>query len=184
MILSIDEMLAELLKAEGGYVNDPNDAGGETNFGITVQVARDNGYLGPMKALTRAQALDIYRSQYFRKPGFDLVFNVSPGIAAELFDCGVNMGPSVPSKFLQRLLNVLNRVQKDYKDIAVDGVIGGGTIASLKAYLSKRGDEGESVLLKGLNCLQGARYIELAEKREANETFVHGWLSSRVSMSI
>jgi lysozyme family protein len=39
-VQSIDEMLADLLKNEGGYVNNPNDPGGETNYGVTVKVAR------------------------------------------------------------------------------------------------------------------------------------------------
>lgn len=183
-ISTIDEMLYAMLKNEGGYAHDPNDRGGETNHGITIAVARENGYNGDMRAMTRSQALDIYRSQYFIRPGFKAVFEVSPGIAAELFDTGVNMSPKVAATFLQKSLNVLNRVRKDYGDIVVDGDCGPSTITSLKAYLGKRGDEGESVLLKALNCLQGARYIELAVNREANETFVYGWLSNRVSMSI
>lgn len=183
-IQTIDEMLAAMLNNEGGYVNDPNDRGGETNHGITVAVARANGYTGDMRAMTRSQALDIYRSQYFVRPGFKAVFDVSPGIAAEMLDTGVNMGPKVAATFLQKCLNVLNRVQKDYGDILVDGDCGPTTIAALQAFLNKRGDEGESVLLKMLNCLQGARYIELALNREANETFVYGWIANRVSMSI
>jgi lysozyme family protein len=50
-----------------------------------------------MRTMTRADALAIYRSQYFHAPKFDDVFAISPGIAAELFDTGVNMGPEKPS---------------------------------------------------------------------------------------
>src|SRR4051812_21850393 len=98
-------MLAELLRAEGGYVNNPNDPGGETNYGVTVAVARANGYQGSMRAMTRDDALAIYRSQYFHAPKFDDVFAMSPAIAAELFDTGVNMGPTKAVQFLQRALN-------------------------------------------------------------------------------
>lgn len=184
MSFSIDALLAELLRNEGGYVNNPNDPGGETNFGVTKATARANGYSGDMKAMTRDNALAIYRAQYFEKPGFNLVFEVSPGIAAELFDTGVNMGPSVPAGWLQRILNALNRGGKDYPDLKVDGDIGASTIAALKAYLKVRGDEGESVMLKGLNVLQGERYIRIAENNPKLEAFTFGWLSNRVQMSI
>ena len=182
--MAFDALLLELLKNEGGYVNNPNDPGGETNFGITLKTARDNGYSKPMKAMTQDDALAIYRSQYFNKPGFDKVYEISPGIAAELFDTGVNMGPSVPSGWLQRLLNAFNRGGKDYPDLNVDGTLGPASLACLRTYLKVRGDEGESVMLKGLNCLQGERYIRIAENNPKLEAFTFGWLSNRVSMSI
>ena len=174
--LNIDNMLTQLLKHEGGYVNHSADRGGETNWGVTIAVARANGYTGPMRDMTKEQALDIYRKQYFFKPGFDKVMELSPAIAFELFDTGVNMGPAVPSRWLQRCLNALNRQGKDYPDLVVDGGIGPATIRSLKAYLDKRGDEGEHRLLAALNACQGYRYLELCEGRQPNETFFYGWL--------
>lgn len=179
--MKIDNMLADLLKAEGGYVNDPNDRGGETNWGVTIAVARANGYTGSMRDMTREQALDIYRRQYFFAPGFDKVMAISPAIAAELFDTGVNMGPSVPVRMLQRCLNALNNQSKHYPDLTVDGVVGPGTLSALRTFIQRRGEDGEHRLLKALNCLQGARYIELCERREANESFMFGWLE-RVSI--
>ncbi|EIG41384.1 hypothetical protein ESTG_04974 [Escherichia coli B799] len=44
------------------------------------------------------------------------------------------------------------------------------------------GKDGELVMLKALNCTQGDRYLELAEKREANESFVYGWMKERVAV--
>jgi lysozyme family protein len=82
---------------------------------------------------------------------------------------------------LQRSLNALNGQGKYYADIAVDADVGPASIAALKAYLTKRGPEGEAVMLKALNCLQGDRYIELSEKRPANEDFLFGWLRTRVA---
>ncbi|CAB4138739.1 zliS Lysozyme family protein [uncultured Caudovirales phage] len=179
--MNIDNMLTQLLKHEGGYVNDPNDRGGETNWGVTIAVARDNGYQGPMRDMTRDQALEIYRRQYFFKPGFDKVMPHSAAIAFELFDTGVNMGPSVPSRWLQRSLNALSRQGKDYATITVDGNIGPATIRALKAFLDKRGDTGEHRLLSLLNALQGARYMELAERNSSQSNFLFGWLE-RVSL--
>jgi lysozyme family protein len=182
--MQIDKMLSDLLRVEGGYTFNPNDAGGETNFGITKATANANGYTGSMKDMTKGQALSIYQQQYFYKPGFDKVAAVLPSVAGELFDTGVNMGVSVASKFLQRALNALNGQAKFYPDITVDGQIGPGTIAALNGLIAKRGAEDtETVLHKALNCLQGARYIELAEGRAANEEFLFGWLMNRVALS-
>lgn len=178
--MTIDAMIETLVGKEGGYSNHPSDTGGETMWGITVAVARANGYRGPMRSMPRDTAKDIYRRKYFVLPGFDRVAEQSAAVAEELFDTGVNMGPSVASTFLQRLLNGLNRQGKDYADIGVDGDIGPATLRALKAYLGKRGKDGEKVLLKGLNALQGARYVALAEGRSANEEFLHGWLLNRL----
>lgn len=101
-------------------------------------------------------------------------------LADELCDTGVNMGPSVASKFFQRWLTALNMRGKLYPDLIPDGAIGPRTITALKGYLSARGKEGEQVLLRALNCSQGARYLELAEGREANEDFLYGWVKERV----
>lgn len=174
---TINGMIEDVLSNEGGYVNDSRDAGGETNFGITIKTARANGYTGAMRAMPRDFAFEVYRRQYVVAPQFDKVANLSPTVAAELVDTGVNMGPKVASGFLQRALNVLNNGGKDYPDIAADGAIGPATLGALKAFLGKRGPVGEARLLALLNALQGERYVSLAEGRSANEAFMYGWLA-------
>lgn len=174
--MTIDDILETVLKNEGGYVDDSSDRGGATNWGITINTARANGYTGPMRDLPRAKAVDIYRKQYVVKPGFAAVAELSPAIAAEMVDTGVNMGPAVPSVFLQRALNALNQQQADYRDIVADGRVGPATVNALRAYLAKRGKEGERRLLALLNALQGARYLSLAESSPSQEKFMFGWL--------
>lgn len=171
-----------IIQREGGYVNDPKDLGGETNFGITIAVARAAGYTGPMKFLPREKAVEIYSAQYWDALNLDQVEGLSPAVAEEVADTGVNMGVGMAAKLLQRALTALNREGADYHDIAADGKIGYGTIEALRDFLRARGPEGEQVLLKALNCLQGARYIELCEAREKNEKFLYGWLAHRVSI--
>ncbi|EFK8697972.1 hypothetical protein EGX65_27160, partial [Escherichia coli] len=128
------------------------------------------------------QVLEILEADYWFGPRFDQVATLSPDIAAELCDTGVNMGPTVASRMLQRWLNVFNQQGKLYPDMDTDGRIGPRTINALRAYLQKRGKDGELVLVKALNCTQGDRYLELAEKREANESFVYGWMKERVAV--
>jgi len=105
----------------------------------------------------------------------------SPSIAEELADTAVNMGVTRASKFLQRSLNALNNIQKNYPDLKLDGILGGNTVKSLKKFLFTRGSEGEKVILKMLNCLQGEFYVSLAERREKDERFIFGWFKNRIS---
>lgn len=177
--MTIDEIIEGVVGREGRYSNNPADTGGETMWGITVRVARANGYSGSMRTLPRETAKAIYLNQYVRKPGFADLIPLSERIAEELVDTGVNMGTAVASLFLQRCLNALNRQGKDYNDIIVDGDVGPATFNALRAYLKARPDQGERVMLTALNCLQGAHYVELAEKRSANENFLFGWLRTR-----
>lgn len=171
------------LTKEGRYVDNPHDKGGKTMWGITERVARDNGYAGDMCDLPLATAKAIYEQVYFRKPRFIDVVSLSPAIAEELFDTGVNMGVDTAARFLQRALNVLNQSHKSqpmYPELIVDGQLGAVSLGALAEYLRQRGKEGEVVLLTALNSLQGVRYIELCEARERNEEFVYGWFRHRV----
>lgn len=174
--------VAHTFGIEGGYSDHKSDRGGKTAFGITEAVAREDGYTGPMSALPKARALDIYRRLYWDKIGLDHVAAVDPLVAQECFDTGVNMGVSLPVKWLQRILNALNRQGKDFADIGMDGVAGPATAKALRAFIGVRGQLGRDVLLAYLNAMQGARYIEIAEARPANEDFVFGWGANRLGV--
>ena len=84
--------------------------------------------------------------------------------------------------FNQQALNVLNDGGKLYPDVREDGDIGPASLAAFRAYLKARGADAERVMLIALNAMQGARYIELARGRAANEAFAFGWLRTRVGL--
>jgi len=178
--MDIEQLIDEVIEREGGYVDHPADRGGATRFGITVAVARANGFAGDMRALSREMAVTIYRRLYWDRPGYAFIAEIAPNIAAELFDTAVNMGPAVATRFLQRALNALIRNQKDHADLRVDGAVGARTLQAVGAYRRVRGAGGETVLLKAMEALQGERYIALAEGRPANEAFLYGWLANRI----
>jgi lysozyme family protein len=180
--VSVETLINRVIGVEGGYSNNPNDAGGPTKWGITEQVARAYGYQGDMRILPRDTAVAIYKQRYWTRPGFDKIADRYPRIAEELFDTGVNMGPTTAIGFLQRALNELNRGARDYPDLNPDGDMGPVTLTDLDAYKRVRGDDGERVLLLALNVLQGARYFDIAQSRPANETFLYGWLANRVAL--
>ena len=178
--MDVSQLIDDLIDREGGYVNHPADRGGATCWGITEAVARAHGYRGAIRALPRDEAAAIYRRLYWLRPKFDEVAGRSPALAAEMFDTGANMGPAVAATFLQRALTALNRNGRDYPDLVPDGRIGPATLAALDAFLAVRGRQGETVLLRAIEALQGERYLRLAERRPANEAFLYGWLANRI----
>lgn len=179
-----DDIFAGIVGREGRYVNNPNDRGGATCWGITERVARAHGYQGDMRDLPRATALAILDADYWTGPRLDQIHAISPLLADELCDTGVNMGVTVQVKMLQRWLNAFNQQGQLYPDLQPDGQVGPRTLVALKAYLAARGKEGEAVLLRALNASQGAYYLELTEQRAANETFVYGWVANRVGSGV
>lgn len=143
-----------LIGNEGGYSNNPADPGGETMWGVTLTVARWNGYNGAMKDLPRATAQAIYEKQYWMPiHGEELPFPV----AFQVFDAAVNHGVQEAVKLLQAACGVL-----------IDGQIGpqtigaaGGRLVGLK-YLADR--------LRYYAAIPGT-------------TFDHGWMN-RTAMNL
>lgn len=181
--MNITKAIDDLVGREGRYSNNQNDRGGPTMWGITEAVARANGYTGRMDSMPRDTANRIYLDVYFNSPRFCDVAKQSPSIAEELFDTGVNMGVGVAGTFLQRSLNVLNKSHTAlplYPDLVVDGGVGNDTLYALSLYLKARGVEGDKVLMRMLNSLQGERYIGITEGRVKNEEFIYGWFLHRV----
>jgi lysozyme family protein len=117
--MNFDIAFDRLIGHEGGYVNHPDDPGGETNWGITLRTARAAGYTGSMRDLTRAQAKEIYRTAYWGRAKAD---QYDGAIAFQLFDAGVNHSPGQAIRFLQRAVGV-----------ADDGVVGPMTLAAVHA---------------------------------------------------
>lgn len=173
--MKINEYITKLIEREGGFSDNPKDKGGPTRFGITEQVARAYGYKGAMPLLPRELAAIIYRSQYWSDPKFDEVNKLSEPLAEKLLDIGVNMGPMIAARFLQRALNTLNRNALSYPDIATDGVLGPMSLTALSDYIKSRGPEGLVILHDMLRAQQRVRYMEISERNPSQEEFAYGW---------
>lgn len=117
--MDFDQAFERLIAHEGGYVNHPDDPGGETNWGITARTARANGYTGSMRELTRRQAREIYRVAYWGRARAD---DYDPAIGFQLFDAAVNHGIGNAIRFLQRAVGV-----------ADDGIVGPQTVAVINS---------------------------------------------------
>lgn len=106
---SVQDLAAEIVTREGGFVNDPDDPGGATKHGITLNTLRRLGIditrdtridLADVRALTTAQAVDIYVEHYFRRTRIGALPEI---LQASVFDMYVNAGANAV-KVLQRLL--------------------------------------------------------------------------------
>jgi len=129
---NVRQIAEEIVNREGGFVNDPDDPGGATNHGVTIHTLRRLGLdltgdgrvtEADVRALTRAQAVDIYIEHYFRRPG---IAQLPEPLQASVFDMHVNAGSNAV-RILQRLLVDMGH------DIAVDGAIGPQTIRAAHA---------------------------------------------------
>ena len=114
--------LEKVLAHEGGYVNDPDDPGGETKFGISK---RSHPNLN-IRDLTREQAAAIYHRDYWVRPKIDRI--ADERLAAKVFDLGVNVGTGRAIKLLQRAANSLGC------ELAVDGILGPATLGAVNGY--------------------------------------------------
>lgn len=172
---SMEGIIAAKVNIEAGYVNNPNDLGGPTNFGITQATARENGYTGDMRNLTREMALAIYKKGWWDRMRLDEMLALNPLLADRMFDFGINAGRGNAIKSLQRILNVLNRQGKLYADIDADGGIGTLTMNALAGFVKARAADGLNRLMFALTCHQVSYYTEISEKRVQNEEFTYGW---------
>jgi len=131
-MLTVQQIATEIVAREGGYVNDPDDPGGATNFGVTIHTMRRLGLdltrdgrisEADVRALTRAQAVDVFITHYFKRPR---VADLPEGLQATVFDMYVNAGANAV-KILQRLLVEMGHA------IGVDGGIGAQTITAAQS---------------------------------------------------
>lgn len=185
--MELADLINGILKVEGDkFTNDPADSGGATKWGITQNALSEwmgrPATISDVANLERTTAYNIYAHTYYDAPGFNQIAKISAKIAGELTDTGVNCGVARAGMFLQRALNALNMNATRYPDVEVDGKCGQATRDALRAFISWRGAEGELVLLRAMNCLQGEYYIDLAEKRPKDEKYVYGWLLQRTAL--
>lgn len=175
----------ERIKAiEGPYSDNPNDPGGPTMYGVTEREARADGYTGPMQELPESRAKAMARRKRWERLALDDIANLSLPVARELFDSGYNCGVETAAKWLQEALNIFNRGGRDYAEVPADGAIGAHTLTALAMYFSRRGGQGQAgevVLMRALNCQQGAYYLSIGKSRPQFEDFEFGWFLNRVT---
>ena len=148
----------QVLNHEGGYVNDPQDPGGETKFGISKRAYPNVD----IKNLSRKQAIKIYYDDYWIKTG--VVF-LPKKLRQIYFDMTVNMGRSRATKILQETCNNKNKQQ-----IAVDGKLGKMTAKASEFVEPER-----------LKSFRVKYYADLVNRKPTLKKYWFGWYRRAVS---
>ncbi len=149
---NFNNIIEKTLKHEGGYVDDPKDAGGETNFGISKRSYPNED----IKNLTLDKAKEIYRKDYWDKIRGDNINDNN--VASEIFDTAVNMGAKTASKLAQTTCESFT-----------DGIIGSNTLKAINAM------DSETFVIK-FKLAKIARYAYITEKYPNNKKFLLGWI--------
>lgn len=175
---TVRQIADAIVAREGGFVNDPDDPGGATNFGVTIHTMRRLGLdltgdgqvdVGDVRSLTRAQAVDIFIRHYFERP----LIGELPGILQpSVFDMYVNAGANAV-KILQRLLRDMGY------DVVVDGALGQQSIGAVRGAMRR----GADAFVDAYGIARRNYYFRLADRRPASRKYARnraggkgGWI--------
>lgn len=174
--VSVDDMINTILAHEGGYVNDPDDRGGATNFGVTQLTY--SKWLGRPASIADVKAMDvetakeIYLANYYYKPR---VNGLPERIQGLVFDCAINHGPVRAMKFVQTVVNLAG-----FGLITVDGVCGPETMRRVKEACEGMGNY-------FVNAVVDERmhfYEKIIERDPSQVRFKNGWFKRAESFRL
>lgn len=165
-----DAAFEKTLAHEGGYVDDPDDPGGATNYGVSLRWLRAEGIdidgdgdvdADDIAAIDTEDAKAIYHEHWWLKYRYDEV--TVPEIAAKIFDLSVNMGPVQAHKLVQKACNTCGHA------LVVDGILGSRSIATVNSSYAVQ-------LLDAIREHAADFYTTLVEERPELAKYLNGWL--------
>ncbi len=176
---SVESIAAEIVRREGGFVNDPDDPGGATKHGVTIHTMRGLGLdltgdgrvdVADVRALTPEKAAEIYVRHYYHVPRIDLL---PEPLQASVFDMQVNAGANAV-RILQRLMASFGLPIKD------DGVIGPITARTVAQAMERAPGH----LVDAYGIARRNYYYRLADQRAASRKYARarsggkgGWIT-------
>lgn len=158
------KIIESVLQEEGGYVNDPLDNGGETNFGISKRSYPEID----IKNLTKDNAINIYKKDFWDKYNFEKINSFE--IQKKLFSMSVNMGFKRAFLLLQKSINFLS-----ISKIKEDGIFGEKSLFLLNNLVESGMND---VLLERYKETLKNYYISLNQKK-----FQKGWIKRALSFN-
>ena len=178
-MISVETIADEIVAREGGYVNDPDDPGGATKFGVTIGTMKrlamdltgdDKITVADVKKLTRGQAKKVFVRDYFYRPKINILPEV---LQASVFDMYVNSGGNAV-KILQRLLRDMGQ------SVDVDGAIGPQTASAAENAAAVAPEH----LADAYGIARRNYYYQLADRRSTSRKFARrldggkgGWIT-------
>ena len=180
--MKFDDAFKIVLGFEGGYVNDSDDRGGETNYGITASTlnsAKNKGWVPfniTIKDIKLEYAKTIYKKGYWDAVQAD---SLPHPLDLILFDSAVNHGPNAAVKLLQKSLNTL----LPYTELKVDGIIGPLTLRAVNDYAGLQDAPGShnksNIRYLCIDVLMNRveLYLSIVLNNKSQEKFLKGWLN-------
>lgn len=175
---TVREIAEAIVAREGGFVDDPDDPGGATKYGVTVHTMRRLGLdltgdgrvdATDVRRLDRDRAVEIFLEHYYARPR---IGDLPDCLRASVFDMYVNAGGNAV-KILQRLLNDMGQV------VAVDGEIGPRTVAAARRAAEAAPDH----IADAYGIARRNYYLALADMRPASRKYARrrdggkgGWI--------
>ena len=161
---SFDNALKFILADEGGYINHPDDHGGETKYGISKRSHPDEDI--PNLAIERAG--EIYRAEYWTPIRGD---DLPTGLDYILFDSAVNHGPQNAGILLQKALNRMKA------GLEIDGEIGPKTLEAIKSI------DGQPLFTDVLR-ERDIFYRKIVAQDPSQEVFMRGWMNRLAKVAV
>jgi len=163
--MKISDIWVTIAKQEGGYVNNPDDSGGETKYGIS----KSSYPFVDIKNLTLDDAEQIFIEDYFKFiNGFEM-FNLSPAAALVTSDFAFNSGSRKSVKTLQKSINtILKNISVNNYSLIIDGSFGSKSLNALKLVLK---NQKEKDLIEEFRKERQSFYEDLP----SFEVFGNGW---------
>ncbi|WP_299612268.1 holin-associated N-acetylmuramidase [uncultured Tateyamaria sp.] len=175
---TVQDIAEEIVGREGGFVNDPDDPGGATNYGVTIHTMQRLGLdldrdgdvdVRDVRRLSRAQAVEIFVTHYFERPR---IAELPAPLHASVFDMYVNAGGNAV-KILQRLLNSMGH------EVTVDGALGPQSIGAARDAYNVAPDH----LVDAYGIARRNYYFRIADNRPASRKYARsraggkgGWI--------
>ena len=156
----IDKITAEIVRREGGFVDDPDDPGGATKNGVTIhtlRALRGSATVAEVKALTEAEAVAIFKGQYFERPKI----NQRPiPLQASVYDMQVNAGANA--------IKILQRLTAEFGvKLSVDGVLGPKSIGAIDRIHRKAGAQ----FVDAYGIARRNYYFRIGDRRPASRKY-------------
>ncbi len=189
MTPAFNKAFEKLIGVEGGYVNDPDDPGRETIYGVSrrahpawdgwEEVDRYKSADVPLEewdhSLLLIMAKNLYYQKYWLLVHGDAAAKLNAKFAYESFEAAVNMGVGACVSMIQAAANAF---VSDEFDIKVDGIYGPVTQGLVRKLL----EEGQraKAFRKLVEVLQGFHYFSVVSKNPKTRKYLVGWLNNRV----
>jgi lysozyme family protein len=172
---SVDKILWEIIRKEGGFVNHKNDRGRATKYGVTQSTLSNwigrEATIEDVKLLTKDDAFEIFYKLYYEAPNID---DLPEQIQPIITDMSVNHGPKNAIKMLQEVIKACGLT------IGIDGICGPGTAKTAAELWRMIGSD----MINKIVMRRLAFYDAIVKNDASQKVFLSGWRNRATSFLV